>query len=77
MSRMCRQLPVCIVQTSLRQQPRICLQSSWASLYRKEKTFENLRVNKIGGRTIIVRVKVIVKVKSPQRFLRFSLDDGT
>jgi len=23
-----------------------------------------------------VRVKVIVKVKSPQRFLRFSLDDG-
>jgi len=24
-----------------------------------------------------VRVKVIVKVKSPLRFLRFSLDDGT
>ena len=43
LSRMCLQLLGCIVQTSLRLQPCICLQPSRASLNRKEKTFENLR----------------------------------
>ena len=43
MSRMCLQMPVCIVQTSLRLPPRICRQPSRACLYRKEKTLENLR----------------------------------
>jgi len=49
LSRMCLHLPVCIVQTSLRLQPCICLQPLRASLYRKEKTLENLRSNYTEG----------------------------
>ena len=85
---MCQQLPVCIVQTSLRLPPRICRQPSRACLYRKEKTFKTYAIVRVEVNVsvmvkviviviVIVRVKVIVKVKYPQRFLRFLLADGT
>ena len=75
MSRMCLQLPVCIVQTSLRLPPRICLQPCGPVFTEKRKPLKTYVIVRVEVNVsvmvkviVIVRVKVIVKVNYRKGF---------
>ena len=58
MSRMCLQMPVCIVQTSLRLPPCICRQPLQACFTEKRKPLKTYAIMRVK-----VNVKVIVAVR--------------